>query len=257
MRLELRSSSNRSGICRFHGNAVQIYIRRGEHLWLPLITADYQMQHLQEWRGGKLKIGEIIISFNCGDRAHVHVPFKQKIEPRNVSGVCGIDINERSVDLCLFRFNQDSRFIKFDVSKLAAVRLASQLKRARMQQKLCRKRPLQMQRLFAKYHKRGRNRLRQYLHEISKRIVNAMNEEDVAPVLENLKNININKNWRKGKKSRNLRRRLNNWPYRKLQSFIEYKALVRGFPTSYVSAKNTSRRCPVCGQLNEPEQVRV
>jgi transposase len=41
------------------------------------------------------------------------------------------------------------------------------------------------------------------------------------------------------------------WAFRKLQSFIEYKALERGIPIVYINPKNTSTTCPRCGYIDK------
>ena len=105
MRLELWGE-NSSGICRFKGDAVQIRIRKGEYLWLPLIvTEHHELMYLHGRREGKMKVGEITISA-FKDKANVYVPFKREVEPKRVEGICGIDINERSVDLTILKPNE-------------------------------------------------------------------------------------------------------------------------------------------------------
>jgi transposase len=47
------------------------------------------------------------------------------------------------------------------------------------------------------------------------------------------------------------------WALRQLRSFIEYKARVEGVPVQLVDARNTSRTCPRCGNVdrrNRPER---
>ncbi|MEM0261250.1 MAG: transposase, partial [Nitrososphaerota archaeon] len=56
--------------------------------------------------------------------------------------------------------------------------------------------------------------------------------------------------------SRELNRRLHNLPYRKLQKFIEYKALINGVEVVYVDPNNSSRTCHRCGYINEPSNSR-
>jgi len=49
-----------------------------------------------------------------------------------------------------------------------------------------------------------------------------------------------------------MRRRLNQWPFRRLQSYAEYKAQRLGLPTVEVSNYRKSKNCPVCGRYNRP-----
>jgi len=259
MRLELWGEDNASGICRFHGKAIQIRIRRGEHLWLPLVvTEHHERMYLKDWREGRLNVGEItVLAFR--DRANVFVPFKQEVEPKKIQGVCGIDINERSVDLTILKSNEQPKHIALDVSKLPAIRHSSQLKRKSIQKKLDAppQRPVQKQRLKAKYWRRERNRTNQIIHIISKKIAEIADQERVAVAFEGIKG--IRGSMRSKRKSENgkalrkdMRRRLNQWPFRKLQFYAEYKVARQGLPTVEVSSYRKSKLCPMCGQYNRP-----
>jgi hypothetical protein len=46
------------------------------------------------------------------------------------------------------------------------------------------------------------------------------------------------------------RRRIAMWPFRQLQSYIDYKARWAGVPVEYVSPSYTSKKCHVCGAIN-------
>ena len=61
-------------------------------------------------------------------------------------------------------------------------------------------------------------------------------------VVENLKG--MKKQIRYGKR---MNRRLHTLPYRRLQSYIEYKAKLAGLPAVYVNPRGTSSLCPICG----------
>jgi putative transposase len=66
-------------------------------------------------------------------------------------------------------------------------------------------------------------------------------------VMENLKGI---RNSFKG--SKKLNRRFHSVPFRKLQTIIEYKALLEGIEVRYLTkeeTKNTSRTCHRCGHV--------
>jgi IS605 OrfB family transposase len=259
MRLELRSKENASGICRFHGSTIQIYVRKGEHLWLPLIvTEHHELCYLRDWLEGKIKVGEITISA-FGKRVNVFVPFKREVKLNLAEGVCGIDVNERSVDLCILKPSQEPKYVKLDTSKLAAIAHSMELKQKSIQKKLdlLPRRPVQKLRLKAKYSRRRRNRIDQVLHIVSKRIGEIVASERVEPVFEDLvgirQSMSSKRKTKNGKALRkNMRRRLNQWPFRKLQLFAKYKALQRGFVTHYVDAKGTSNTCPICGAKNKP-----
>jgi IS605 OrfB family transposase len=79
------------------------------------------------------------------------------------------------------------------------------------------------------------------LHQVSRRFVNTLKEGDVV-VMEKLTGI---RNRAKHRKSQN--GDFHSWAFRRLQFFIEYKALERGIPVVYVNPRNTSKTCPRCG----------
>jgi len=239
-------------LTNFKGNSLRITIRPGEYLWLPFVISKYHERvYLKDWHEGKMGVGEITILIDdC--RANIYMPFKREIKIKPAVGVCGIDVNERSVDLCVIKPSEEPKFIKFDTSKLMAIHHSSQLKRKRIQQKFRHQhKPTQKERLLAKYRYREQNRVNQQLHELSRRIAELIAGENVVPVFENLNRIRERMHF-----DRDMRRRLNQWPFRRLQTCIEHKVLARGFVSHYVSARFTSRQCPKCGQLNRPNRHR-
>jgi len=262
MRLELWGNRNQTGVCRFKGDAVQIRIRKGEYLWLPLVvTEHHELMYLSDWREGKTKVGEITISM-FKERANVFVPFKREVEPKAAEGICGIDVNERSVDLCILKPGEQPKHIKIDTSKLASIAHSMELKQKMIQEKLDvpPQRPVQRRRLEAKYSRRRRNRTTQVLHVVSKEIATILANEKVEPVFEGL--TNIRQSMRSKRKSKNgkalrkdMRRRLNQWPFKRLQFYVEYKTLQRGYETHYLPherVRGTSSTCPMCGRKNKP-----
>jgi putative transposase len=262
MRLELWGDGNSTGICRFMGNAVQIRIRRAEYLWLPLVVPEHhELAYLKDWREGKLRIGEVTISA-FRERATVFVPFKREVEVKPAEGVCGIDVNEPSVDLCVLKPNQRPRHIKVDTSRLASIAHSMELKQKSVQEKLDAPpwRPVQKRRLKAKYRRRRYNRTNQMLHVVSREIASILFREKVEPLFEDL--TDIRESMRSKRRTRNgralrrdMRRRLNQWPFRKLQSYVEYKTLMKGYGSHYLpheQVRGTSSTCPMCGAKVKP-----
>ncbi|RLJ07020.1 MAG: transposase [Candidatus Aenigmatarchaeota archaeon] len=83
------------------------------------------------------------------------------------------------------------------------------------------------------------------LHQISREFVDSLKEGDVV-VMEKLNGIRERVKLRKEQ-----RYFFHSWAFRKLQQYIEYKALERGIPVVYVNAKNTSITCPRCGYVEK------
>jgi len=80
-----------------------------------------------------------------------------------------------------------------------------------------------------------------YLHKISKSIVELATGTNSSIVLGDLKGIRRN---RKGKR---LNRILSNWAYYKLTKYIEYKANWLGIKVMKIKENGTSKTCPKCG----------
>jgi IS605 OrfB family transposase len=93
-----------------------------------------------------------------------------------------------------------------------------------------------------------RRKVNQKLHIICNQIV-AWAKQFPKPVIvmENLKG--IRKNFKKSKK---LNKRFHSLPFRKLQTYIEYKAYLEGIEVRYLTmkeTKNTSKTCHRCGHV--------
>jgi putative transposase len=101
-------------------------------------------------------------------------------------------------------------------------------------------------RVFSKYGEKQRNRVQPLLHNVSKRIVEEARSKRYGIVLERL--TGIRRLYRKGNgQARNYRARMNTWSHGELQRQIEYKARWEGLKVIYVSARDTSKRCSICG----------
>ena len=169
--------------------------------------------------------------------------------------------------MCILKPNEQPKHIKLDTSKLASIAHSMELKQKSIQEKLdpLPRRPVQKERLKRKYSRRRRNRTNQILHIVSKEIAEVLAREKVEPVFEVL--TNIRQSMRSKRKSKNgqalrkdMRRRLNQWPFRKLQFHVKYKTLRRGYQAHYLpntadnetGVRGTSSTCPICGEKNKP-----
>jgi len=83
------------------------------------------------------------------------------------------------------------------------------------------------------------------LHQVSRAFVNTLREGDVV-VMEKLTGIRTNTKHRKSQNGD-----FHSWAFRRLQSFIEHKALEKGMPVVYVDPRNSSRTCPRCGYIDK------
>jgi len=225
-----------SSLFRFTGDRLRITVRAKEYIWLDLRFGDYQRKFIEQWKQGRLKIGEVIIT-----PEKVIVPFKkevQLIEPKNWIAV---DINECNVT----GISSSGDFFIIDTSEVKRIRHVYFEKRRKIQSGIkCGKRRKE---LLAKYGRRERYRVKDILHKVSKTIVEFAKFRCCGIILEDLKGIRKRIDY-----NRIMNRRLHNWSFRKLQSYIEYKAKLNGIPVVYVNPKGSSSYCPICGEKLAP-----
>ncbi|HEV2118635.1 MAG TPA: transposase [Candidatus Bathyarchaeia archaeon] len=158
-----------------------------------------------------------------------------EIEPE---GYLGIDLNLNNVTIA----STEGTVRTFDLSKATSIKSTYRYVKGRFTRNDARIRV----RVYSKYGKKQRNRVQPLLHSVSKRIVEEARSKRYGIVLEKL--TGIRRLYRKGNgQARSYRARMNSWSYGELQRQIEYKAGWEGLKVNYVPARNTSKRCSICG----------
>ena len=82
------------------------------------------------------------------------------------------------------------------------------------------------------------------MHEVANAVLSFAEKQRSMIVLEDLRGIRPRKN-------KDLNRRISIWPRRKLHQIIEYKAAWQGIPVVKVDPRYSSRKCPVCGRIQD------
>ncbi len=228
-------------LVKFEGDRLRISIRPRQFIYIQLKYGEYQRKFIEEWKKGKLKIGEIMMS---GEK--VIVPFRKEVDLANPKDWIAIDINESNVtgvssNPHILRIEHELRTIHTTYFEIR-----------RRIQRLSKYRPITSKRLMEKYSGREKKKVHDLCHKIAKIIVDFAKEHNLGIIMEDLNG--IRKNINKGK---NLNRRLHSWNFRKLQFFIEYKAKLNGIPVVYVNPRKTSSLCPRCGGKLAPNGQRL
>ncbi len=102
----------------------------------------------------------------------------------------------------------------------------------------------------SKFGRRRTNRVKQFLHLISRRIVESASARREAIVFEDLRGIRGLYS-KRNPRGRRYRAEMNSWPYGELKRQIEYKAAWAGIPTftlSRMETRGTTVDCPRCGE---------
>jgi IS605 OrfB family transposase len=238
---------------RLRSGMLRIPIKPRQFLTLKLKVGSYQRRFLED---AALKLGSITLT----ERKVIVAFEKTESGAPNHASVLAYDTNELSLDGVLSN-GLEIKPVHADLREIARVRAFYFERRRRLQSRLAHcQRKLRAE--LASDRDRERRRVDAVLHRAAKKQVNLAIQSNAKIVLEDLKGIrrSINRrvrslNQHNGKlqpisvHAKALKRRLNSWPFRRLHSFIEYKANWAGIPLSYVPATNTSQTCARCGCL--------
>jgi len=224
---------------------LEITLKEGEYLTLDLILHDYQ----REFLASDNDYGEIILK-----EKGVFIPFKEEVEIKETKGLLIFDTNETNLTGLLIT-EKDVKTIFYDLRNIYHIHRTYEEKQRRIQ-KLKKQKPLTAAKIQSKYSKRRKRRVRQLLHVLGSHIAQIAKESGVSVVFGDLKGIREKGNkerrrWRR-KEREKMNRRLNSWNFNLLQFICEYKVLDQGHQTIYVSEAWTSKTCPVCGCIREP-----
>ena len=197
--------------------------KKGERVLIPLQYGDYQRSFLMD---KTLKRGSVTVT-----ESSIVIAFSKEPLAKRPSRKVGYDLNEKSI--------VGSDGTKHDLSEVARLHTLYGVRRSRFYERHPHDRRLKKK--FAS-SRREKERVNQALHRVSTSIVEKARANKEAIVLERLKGIRYAHQKGNGEgKAR--RRRIALWPFRQLQSYIDYKARWAGVPVEYVSPSYTSKKC--------------
>ncbi|MGQ9507737.1 MAG: RNA-guided endonuclease InsQ/TnpB family protein [Candidatus Bathycorpusculaceae bacterium] len=164
---------------------------------------------------------------------YLHIVVEKEVEPKtDCDGILAVDLGIHNIAVTV---NSKTKETRFYGKKLRAIRgHYFHLRRNLPNRKAVKK--------VGNHEKRIVNH---ELHIISKAIVQEANRTNSAIILGKLKGLRKNGEG----KGRRFRRKLNNFPYNKLASYIQYKAEWLGIPVLKVSEAYTSQTCSICGGI--------
>jgi IS605 OrfB family transposase len=209
---------------------ISLPFKKGERILIPLRYGDYQRSFLMDTtlKRGSVTMTESTITIAFSKETHSFTPLKK----------IGYDLNEKSI--------VGSDGTRIDLSEVARLHTEYGVKRRDFY-----KRHPADRKLKKKYagSSREKERVKQLLHRVAKEIVTKAMTNSNAIILERLQGIRY-AHQKGNRESRATRRRISLWPFRQLQSYIEYNAVWEGVPFEYVNAKGTSQTCHLCKSIN-------
>jgi putative transposase len=228
---------------------LRLPIKPKEYFYVPLHKRAAQFLSDMSLKLGSVTLTECMIS----------VAFSKDIEISEPKSYVAYDTNERSIDGASLDEVGNLTVESHDLSTVSEAR-HGYFERVRMVQTKYAKDRRVAAKIQRRWFTNQNNKVNTVLHQTSSTIVKQATSNEQGIILEDLKYIrrSVNrkalgmnrfngKTQRISKHSRILKRRLNSWSFRKLQEFIEYKALWDGTKVVKVNPRNTSRICAVCG----------
>ena len=219
-------------------------LSKGKRVSLPIVFGERQKQRIEEALGGEWELTTVEMVKRDGEW-FAHFVLKKTVEVHDEpETIIAIDRGEHNLAVAVAISKNNPKPMKGRFWR------GSEIKRIRGLHAHIRRR-LQEKHRFGKVKElRGREKrkVNQQLHIIANGIV-AYAKQFPKPVIvmEDLNGVREN-----FKKSKELNRRFHSLPFRKLQTYVEYKALLEGVDVRYLSKKevrNTSKRCHRCGHV--------
>jgi len=211
--------------------------------WVELKLHWYS--YLDKYLESSWRLGEITISYRDGN-IWVYLSFEKEVKPRRPEHVMGIDVNFDNIAYTVLDLNGNlvsMGTIPFSGLKRALVHKIIAEKVQRKYFKSWRH-VRGVRGAVRKHGERARNILADSCHYVSRRLVEVAKEYSALVVLEDLNKLRTRANG-----SRRFNKKLSLWAYRRLQSYIHYKALTEGLPVVYVDPRGTSKISPIEGEL--------
>jgi len=216
-----------------------------ERVSLPIVFGKKQEQRIDEAFNGKWQFSTVEMVKRNGEW-YAHFVLKKAIEvPDKPETVIGIDRGECNLAVAAaISVSNPSKPIKGEFwrgEEIKRIRgLYGHIRRRFQRKKILKK--------VKELKERERRKVNQQLHIIANQIISyAKQFPKPAIVMEDLTNIRNNFH-----ESRKLNKRFHSLPFRKLQTIIEYKALLEEIEVIYLEKKlvrNTSKTCHRCGHV--------
>ena len=217
---------------------VDLPIRAGLHVKLKLVMSDYHRRYLCD---DSISLGSLTL---LPDKVIVAIR-KHPPKQYDPESILSLDTNERSLDGVLAK-DGDLDAVRAEFPEVSTIQERHHARRRKLQKKKSHDRRTS-KRLCAREGGREHHRIDYRLHEVANAVLKLAKERKSKIVLEDLSE--MRPRW--SKRSKNMNRRISVWPRRKLHQIIEYKAEWLGIPVVKVDPSYSSRRCPVCGRIQD------
>jgi len=211
-------------------------IKARHHIELRLIVSDYHRKYLDD---KSLSLGSLTL---LPDRVIITIR-KHPPKPYSPESLLSLDTNERSLDGVLAKEGRISAVVRAEFPEVPIIQNVHHERRRKLQKMKSHDRRM-AKRLCTQEGVREHHRVDYRMHEVANAVLSFAEERKSSIVLEDLTGIRPHF-------ARGLNRRISIWPRRKLHKIIEYKAAWKGIPVIKVDPRYSSRKCPVCGRIQD------
>src|SRR3989344_2822987 len=200
--------------------------KKGIGIWLPLhFHQEFPKQHI-------LKNSFLV---RKKDKYYIHfcVDFPEP-KPYTPKRIYGIDLGLKNPITLVDTFSRKTQFLGKEIKTTKG-------KYFYLRRKLGKNKNLA---LIKKIKNKEKRKINAILHQVSKEIITNAYKNKAALVIGKLKYL-------KRDKGRKFNRKLSNFSYYKLTTYLIYKAKEKGVPLFIVPETNTSKTCSVCGIIGK------
>jgi putative transposase len=224
----------------FNTKVLRLAVLNGQ--WVELKLRWYS--YLDKYLDGSWRVGEIQVSYR-DNKVVVYITFIKEVLMKKPKAVVGVDINFSNITYTIVDLN--GNLVTVGVIPFRGLKRSLHLKK--LAEELQKRFPRSwrflkwVRRVRVRWLRRARNIMNDSSHYIAKKIVGIAKEYNVLIVLEDLEKLREKTNEDKFSWEMQI------WCYRKIQSYIEYKALIEGLKVIYVDPRRTSKISPNGKQL--------
>ena len=219
------------------GNGIlDLPIRAGCRIKLTLVMSEYHRKYLDN---ESYSLGSLTL---LPDRVVVTIR-KHAPKPYAPVSVLSLDTNERSLDGVLAKEDMIVAVVRAEFPDVSIIQSVHHERRRKLQKKKSHDRRT-ARKLCAREGVREHHRVDYRMHEVANAVLSFAEERRSMIVLEDLGEI-------RPQMCKRMNRRISMWPRRKLHQIIEYKAAWQGIPVMKVDPRYSSRKCPVCGRIQD------
>jgi len=219
----------------FNTKTLRVAVLNG--YWVELKLKWYS--YLDKYLDGSWRLGEIQVGYRDG-RIFIYLTFSKEVQLGEPKTIMGVDLNFNNITYTVVDLS--GNLVSMGAIPFRGLSRALHFKKlAEELQKRCPKswRFLRWAgRARARWLKRARNILLDSPHHVAKRLVEIAKGYSTVIALEDLKKLRGRANGGR------LSWELQLWCYRRVQGFVEYKALVEGIKVFYADPKGTSKTSP-------------